>query len=92
MAFNPSQGDAKMESKLKRALFALPFLGLAYFFKVIMDVTPMWPVLVGVMETGKVTWDTGSTPILSEFYHVKFLDELYYEILPSEYCILLTAM
>jgi hypothetical protein len=76
MPFNPSQGEAKMESKLKRALFALPFLGIAYLCKVVMDVTPVWAALEGAVKSGTVKWDTGSAPVLTEFYRIKPMDEL----------------
>jgi hypothetical protein len=81
MPFNPSQGEAKMESKLKRALLAFPFLALFYLFKTVMDVTPAVPALENIMKSGKVTWNTGSAPILYEFYHIKFIDDLYATLL-----------
>jgi hypothetical protein len=75
--FNPKQGWIQKESKIIRALLALPFLAAFYFAKTTMSVTKAEPWLASMLERGVVTWDTGSAPIRTSFYGIKPLDELY---------------
>jgi hypothetical protein len=77
MPFNPKQGEGQKESKIERALLALPFLGLFYLAKNAMDasVSLLW---VGqILCSGKVVWETGSSHIRCTFYNIKWLDDLY---------------
>jgi hypothetical protein len=77
MPFNPNQGEGQKESKIKRALLALPFLGLFYIAKTSMDLTVSIPWVTQMLESGKIVWETGSVPVQYTFYKIKWLDDLY---------------
>ncbi|KAJ9417961.1 hypothetical protein QL093DRAFT_2565917 [Fusarium oxysporum] len=58
MPFNPTQGEDKKESKIERALVALPMLGLFYLARRVLDVNKSVPWLLQMLETGKVSANT----------------------------------
>ncbi|KAF9766742.1 hypothetical protein IL306_000815 [Fusarium sp. DS 682] len=74
MPFNPTQGEDKKESKVKRALVALPLLGLFYLATRVLDVTESAPWALQMLETGKVSLDTHPVPIRRAFYNINWLD------------------
>jgi hypothetical protein len=76
MPFNPTQGEDRKESKIKRALVALPMLGLFYLAKKVLDVNKPVPWLSQILETGKLSADTDPVPILQTFYNINWLDTL----------------
>jgi hypothetical protein len=81
---NPKRGWIRKESKVIRALLALPFLAAFYFAKLAMSLTVAEPWLASMLEKGIVTWDTGSAPIRNSFYGIKPLDELF--VFPCSLC------
>jgi hypothetical protein len=76
MPFNPTQGEGKKESKVKRALVALPLLGLFYLAARVLDVGGSIPLALQMLETGKVSVDTHPVPIRKAFYNIKCFDTL----------------
>ncbi len=74
MPFNPTQGDCREESKLKRAALALPFLLLFYLAKTHMDPAPLIPWATEILRDKTVPWS--DTPLATRFYHLQWLDEL----------------
>jgi hypothetical protein len=76
MPFNPDQGECKQESKLRRAFQALPFLALFYVAAIFLNPARSIPWVTQLLQAGKVTWETGSTPIRSTFYNIKWLDHM----------------
>ena len=70
------QGWSRNESRIKRALIALPFLVTFALAKTVMDVTTVIPMLYPIIQNGTVFWNTGSTPLRTNFYDVKRLDDL----------------
>jgi hypothetical protein len=74
--FNPKQGESQKESRIRRALLALPFLGIFYFMKSAMDPTSVIPWLAPLLEKGTVSWNTGSAPIQFSFYNIKQVDDM----------------
>ncbi|KAL1304847.1 hypothetical protein AAFC00_003772 [Neodothiora populina] len=77
MPFNPKMGEGYKESKLWRAFLALPFVALWYFAKwYAMDPTSAFGHAEKVLPTGKVKWAGGSVPLLTSFYHIKWLDDI----------------
>lgn len=76
MPFNQKQGIANEESRMKRALFASPFLLIFYLAMIAMDPTAAFPWIGEMIETRTVNWEGGSAPIRFSFYGWKSLDEL----------------
>ncbi|RDI87660.1 hypothetical protein Vi05172_g2254 [Venturia inaequalis] len=74
-SFNPTQGWSKDESRIKRALLALPFLVTFLLALKIMDVTAITPMLSPMIANSTVSWDTGSTPLRQTLFNVKFIDD-----------------
>jgi hypothetical protein len=74
--FNPSQGDGLHESKLKRMVFALPLLGLAFAAAWVMNVGPAVDWAKAIRDSGTLDLPTGPIPILRTFYHIRSLDDL----------------
>ncbi|KAF4416113.1 FAD/NAD(P)-binding domain-containing protein [Fusarium austroafricanum] len=77
MPFNPTQGEDKKESKLKRALVASPLLGLFYLAGRVLDVHESFPWALQALETGRVSSDTHPIPIRRTFYNIDWLDTLW---------------
>ncbi|KAF4334071.1 FAD NAD(P)-binding domain protein [Fusarium beomiforme] len=77
MPFNPTQGEDKKESKVKRALVTLPLLGLFYLTRRVLDVSESVPWALQMLETGKVSADTHSVPIRQAFYNINWLDSFW---------------
>jgi hypothetical protein len=73
--FNPSHGDGMHESKVKRMLFALPFLALSVAALFIMDARPSMEWVKAFRDSGKIELDTGSVPILGTFYRIQGFDD-----------------
>lgn len=76
MPFNPTQGEDRKESKIKRALVASPMLGLLYLAKTILDINKPVPWLLQMLETGKLSADTDPVPKLHTFHNINWLDSL----------------
>ncbi|KAK3942865.1 hypothetical protein QBC46DRAFT_378981 [Diplogelasinospora grovesii] len=74
--FNPTQGDGQKESKIMRALWGLPMLGLAVVAFNLMFAEDPLPAAKAILDTGKIVWATGSVPIQYTFYRIGWLDEL----------------
>ncbi|KAK4466004.1 hypothetical protein QBC42DRAFT_103460 [Cladorrhinum samala] len=74
MPFNPTQGDCREESKLRRAALALPFLLLFYLAKTLMDPAPFIPWATEILHHKTVPWS--DAPVMTRFYHLEWLDEL----------------
>lgn len=87
--FNPSQGVGLHESTLKRMLFALPLLALAFAAVHVMDARSTIPWASALRDGGVLQLETGSVPILRSFYGVRLLDDFFSLInvyfLPSVY-------
>ena len=77
LPFNPEQGLGKKESILFRAFLALPFLGLVAFAANRMVADGAFPAVGKILQQGSITWDGGSVPVPSSFYHIKWLDDLW---------------
>jgi hypothetical protein len=77
MPFNPEQGLAKRESKLLRALLALPFLAILFVAVRRMDLGPALGALERMIQKGDIVWDSGSLQVQDAFYGVKWLDDLW---------------
>ncbi|KAH7207801.1 uncharacterized protein BKA55DRAFT_586548 [Fusarium redolens] len=80
MPFNPTQGEDKKESKIKRALVALPMLGLFYLARRVLDVNKAVPWQLQMLETGRISADTDPVPIQQAFYNINWLDTLWVPI------------
>jgi hypothetical protein len=76
MPFNPTQGEGRKESKIKRALLASPMIGLLYLAKKVSDVNKPVPWFSQILENGKLSADTDPVPILQTFYNINWLDTL----------------
>lgn len=79
MPWNPETGVGKHESKLLRALYALPILLVLYGASQTMGVTVQRaiPVLVKARETGEVALGNGDVASLwSKFFGIKGLDDI----------------
>lgn len=81
MPFNPTQGQGMRESKIKRALIALPLIGLSYLAEVVLDIKKVLPWLFQALDTGSITLDTKSIPIRRICYNINWLDNWW--VLPS---------
>ncbi|KAI8712926.1 hypothetical protein NCS52_01392300 [Fusarium sp. LHS14.1] len=69
------------ESRLWRALFALPILALAgLMIRAFAMGEPIAPALQNMLENSQFTWDGGSVKILKEFYGIPLLDEIFAHI------------
>ena len=64
-------------------MLALPFLGIFYFVKTAMDITPLIPALINMVQKGIVNWHNGSAPILFTFYNIKSLDDMYVSVIQA---------
>ena len=74
--FNPSFGVGMKESKLKRALLALPLLALVYVASATMDDTISLPWAEEQVKNGTVVFDGNPIPLRLSFYYIKGLDYL----------------
>lgn len=63
-------------SKLQLALVASPFLVLATFCYRAMDLDKIIAHQVPHLQKGKIEWNGGSLQF-KDFYHIKFLDDLW---------------
>ncbi|GAB7353291.1 hypothetical protein MBLNU459_g3793t2 [Dothideomycetes sp. NU459] len=77
MPYNPQQGEGKQESVLKRALLALPLLGLMYLAVQMMDATIAFPWVGELLKAGTIQWTAGEVPLRPYFYGLPWLDELW---------------
>lgn len=77
MPFNPEQGIGNYESKVFRAMVALPFLVMAVWcFRIIAILIP-WESGAEILTSGKIEWgESFMVTIPDKFYHVKVLDDL----------------
>ena len=75
--FNPSQGMGHEESKLKRALLALPFLVMSVIALNALDLTEVLPGMAASVVKGVAEIQGSSYPIMQTFYHIKGIDDLY---------------
>ena len=66
MPSEPSQGDGRRESKLLRALVALPLLATAALGLHLLNPTPMFPWVGEIIESGVLPW--GGIPSKKSFY------------------------
>ncbi|SPQ25384.1 76920dad-2e05-476e-8657-376aa0d4bde4 [Thermothielavioides terrestris] len=73
--FNPTQGEGLQESKLKRALFALPLLSLCFVAMFVMNATPALDWAYPLRDSGKFDLGSGSVPILRSFYGIRGFDD-----------------
>jgi hypothetical protein len=64
-------------SKLGRAAVAAPFLGIAVSCFQAMDLAKMIAHQKPFLESRKIEWSEGSIPILSRFFYIEFLDEVW---------------
>ncbi|KAF2664645.1 FAD/NAD(P)-binding domain-containing protein [Microthyrium microscopicum] len=78
--FNPSQGWSRHESKLKRAVLALPFLAMFFLANKVMTVANVVPMLTPMIQDQAVTWNMTSMPLRTKFYNVKPLDDIWVPI------------
>lgn len=74
MPFNAEQGDGRQESKLKRAALAIPFLVLFYVARRLLLLDALGPSIGQVLTSGKLPW--GDVPVMTEFYGLKWLDDM----------------
>ncbi|GAB1319710.1 FAD NAD(P)-binding domain protein [Madurella fahalii] len=73
--FNPSQGDGMHESKIRRALVAMPLLALAFGALFVMDVSPSIAWAKNLRDSGVLQLQGSSVPIVRSFYGVQGFDE-----------------
>lgn len=76
MPYNPEQGIAKKESKLLRALLALPFLAILAIAVRQMDLSPALAGVERIIQSGEIVWDSGSLPVRNGLYGIPWLDNL----------------
>lgn len=74
--FNPSFGVGRKESRLKRALLALPLLSLVYIASATMDASISMPWVENQLRNGTVVFDGNAITLRQSFYHVGLLDYL----------------
>jgi len=76
MPFNLTQGLGKHESRLRRALWALPLLVMsALTVRTMAMAGLMYPVFHGIFETSRFEWKGVSVPIIKQSYQVPFIDK-----------------
>lgn len=80
MPFNPNQGIGREEAKWKRALWALPLLGVLYITTQTMGIAVQLPSIIGVVSnlntTGGIILENGQhIPVISKFIGVKAVDK-----------------
>ncbi|KAL2165007.1 hypothetical protein VTH06DRAFT_303 [Thermothelomyces fergusii] len=74
--FNPTQGDGLRESRLKRALFALPLLALAFVASWVMNPEAAGPWAAALRDSGVFKLPSGdAVPILRSFYRLPAFDD-----------------
>jgi 2-polyprenyl-6-methoxyphenol hydroxylase-like FAD-dependent oxidoreductase len=73
--FNPSQGEGKSESKLKRMLFALPLLAVMVTATKVMDANPVGSLCSAVRDSGVIELVNEKVPIIRSFYQLKGFDD-----------------
>lgn len=68
-----------VESRISRAVLALPFLVLAAICLNAMDIDKLKAQQIPFLAQGRITWDNGakSIPILDQFYGAAFLDDMW---------------
>ncbi|KAK4185129.1 hypothetical protein QBC35DRAFT_29347 [Podospora australis] len=59
---------------VRRGLLAIPFLAIGHICTLMMNPDKMESTRLPMMNTGRISWDGGSIPILDTFYHNDFLD------------------
>jgi hypothetical protein len=77
MPFNPVQGWGYAESKVKRAFWALPFLGMSFLCVQMMGFDRVVPHIRAIAQTGSFTHGSVSVSLFENFHHVKFLDDFW---------------
>jgi 2-polyprenyl-6-methoxyphenol hydroxylase-like FAD-dependent oxidoreductase len=75
MPFNPEQGTGNSESRLLRALIALPLLGFAALAVRGMDMKAAVPEIFEISKKGRFEANGLSVPLRSSLYHVDLIDE-----------------
>lgn len=74
--FNPTQGNGKEESRLRRVLFALPLLVLSFVAFWVMNPNPAGPWAAAQRDSGVFELPSGdSVPILRSFYRLPSFDD-----------------
>ncbi|UPK95279.1 hypothetical protein LCI18_006214 [Fusarium solani-melongenae] len=69
------------ESRLWRALFALPILAFSgLMIRAFAMGEPVGPVIQNMLENSQFTWSGGNVKILQEFYGITLLDEIFAHI------------
>lgn len=63
--------------KLRRAVVALPFIGIAILCLREMDIGKMAAHQQPFLDAGKTEWSGGSIRILPRFHYLRFLDEVW---------------
>lgn len=76
MPYNKEVGIGLAESPLRRAMFALPLIGLFALAATKLDPSNAVPEFISIIESGKINWDSGVQAVFNSFYGVKPLDEL----------------
>ena len=80
MPFNPKQGLGREESKLYRAIGALPLLVMAcWHYRIFKRLVP-WKTLNATLLAGEIKLGVSRPfyfPIFQKFYHIKFLDDFW---------------
>jgi hypothetical protein len=74
--FNPSQGYGKHESRLHRAVWALPILLLSPLATQMLDVAGSVKWAEAVRDSGHLTLSNVSIPLVRTFYGIKPVDDL----------------
>lgn len=69
-----------LNSKLRRAILAYPFLILSVSSIFLMDIISMIRDFDPPSATGRIAWDGGSIPILQKFHMIPFLDEVFRDV------------
>jgi hypothetical protein len=75
MPFNPTQGTGKKESRLLRALWALPILAMLALATKVMDPTASMQGIVDIIKAGKITWNGGEVTVIKSFYGIQAVDD-----------------
>jgi hypothetical protein len=68
--------DMALKCRLQRVFISLPLLGLFVLAAVIMNPIPAIASARKMVDSGRVSWETGSIAVVNKFYYVKPLDDL----------------
>lgn len=77
MPFNEEHGWGFIESKTKRALKALPFIGIAIAFMMIVRSAGVEPHLEAITKSGKLSHGGIDYKTLEKFYPIRALDSIW---------------